>query len=355
MIHACGLVEAAQHFVFSPGFVDAARAALRCRRADLLRCRDGGAWRHPRAAAGRQRGRSARCATRARAELAARARQHALGRRAGAVAASGSPARWSRSATRRPRCSICSKCSRDGAPKPAAIIGMPVGFVGAAESKEALADNRFGMPVRHRARPHGRQRHDGGRGQRAGEGRPVSAAHRPPHRRRHRPGRPGAADAEGGARARPRPTWWRISPSAAATAMPARIVAAHPAARGDRAAAALSGDHRDRQGSRRLQVGDRRLLRRSRRDAVAEHLARRPHGGGAERGRPAVLRLLHAPACAAGAPLPDRGHPRRHRHVRLLVAGRPADRPGRRRAVACCRAPWPRPSWRAASPTPTRR
>ena len=26
-----------------------------------------------------------------------------------------------------------------GAPKPAAIIGMPVGFVGAAESKEALA------------------------------------------------------------------------------------------------------------------------------------------------------------------------------------------------------------------------
>ena len=26
-----------------------------------------------------------------------------------------------------------------GAPRPAAIIGMPVGFVGAAESKEALA------------------------------------------------------------------------------------------------------------------------------------------------------------------------------------------------------------------------
>ena len=27
-----------------------------------------------------------------------------------------------------------------GAPKPAAIIGMPVGFVGAAESKDALAE-----------------------------------------------------------------------------------------------------------------------------------------------------------------------------------------------------------------------
>ena len=35
-----------------------------------------------------------------------------------------------------------------GAPKPAAIIGMPVGFVGAAESKEALA------APRRRALPH---------------------------------------------------------------------------------------------------------------------------------------------------------------------------------------------------------
>jgi precorrin-8X/cobalt-precorrin-8 methylmutase len=35
---------------------------------------------------------------------------------------------------------------RDGAPKPAAIIGMPVGFVGAAESKDALAENSFGVP-----------------------------------------------------------------------------------------------------------------------------------------------------------------------------------------------------------------
>jgi precorrin-8X/cobalt-precorrin-8 methylmutase len=33
-----------------------------------------------------------------------------------------------------------------GAPKPAAIIGMPVGFVGAAESKDALATGRHGVP-----------------------------------------------------------------------------------------------------------------------------------------------------------------------------------------------------------------
>jgi len=29
----------------------------------------------------------------------------------------------------------------EGAPRPAAIIGIPVGFVGAAESKQALADD----------------------------------------------------------------------------------------------------------------------------------------------------------------------------------------------------------------------
>ncbi len=33
-----------------------------------------------------------------------------------------------------------------GAPKPAAIIGIPVGFVGAAESKAALIDNPRGVP-----------------------------------------------------------------------------------------------------------------------------------------------------------------------------------------------------------------
>ena len=47
-----------------------------------------------------------------------------------------------------------------GAPKPAAIIGMPVGFVGAAESKEALmADGR--VPFLIVDGPQGRQRHGG--------------------------------------------------------------------------------------------------------------------------------------------------------------------------------------------------
>lgn len=33
-----------------------------------------------------------------------------------------------------------------GAPKPALIIGMPVGFIGAAESKDALAEGNHGVP-----------------------------------------------------------------------------------------------------------------------------------------------------------------------------------------------------------------
>jgi precorrin-8X/cobalt-precorrin-8 methylmutase len=34
----------------------------------------------------------------------------------------------------------------DGSPRPAAIIGVPVGFVGSAESKRALADNPWNLP-----------------------------------------------------------------------------------------------------------------------------------------------------------------------------------------------------------------
>ena len=33
-----------------------------------------------------------------------------------------------------------------GAPRPAAILGFPVGFVGAAESKEALIAHAAGVP-----------------------------------------------------------------------------------------------------------------------------------------------------------------------------------------------------------------
>ena len=39
-----------------------------------------------------------------------------------------------------------SRTRKRGAPKPAAILGIPVGFVGAAEAKDALAANPRGVP-----------------------------------------------------------------------------------------------------------------------------------------------------------------------------------------------------------------
>ena len=61
-----------------------------------------------------------------------------------------------------------------GAPKPALVLGFPVGFVGAAEAKAALATSR-GHRVHRAARPPGRQRARGRRGQRAGETGAVTA------------------------------------------------------------------------------------------------------------------------------------------------------------------------------------
>lgn len=144
MIHACGDVEAARHFVFGPGFVEAARAAVQAGApifcdAEMV----------------------ARGVTRARlpaenevictlrdprtAEIAAsigNTRSAAAldlwgGRMAGAVVAIGNAPT---------ALFYLLEKLRDGAPKPAAIIGMPVGFVGAAESKDALAENSYGVP-----------------------------------------------------------------------------------------------------------------------------------------------------------------------------------------------------------------
>ena len=70
-----------------------------------------------------------------------------------------------------------------GAPMPAAIIGMPVGFVGAAESKEALA-SRWAGAIPDRAGPQRRQRHGRGGRQRAGQRGGVMRARHAVQRRR---------------------------------------------------------------------------------------------------------------------------------------------------------------------------
>jgi precorrin-8X/cobalt-precorrin-8 methylmutase len=144
MIHACGLVEAAAHFAFAPGFVEAGRAALQAGAAILCDAEM-----------------VARGVTRARLpadnqvictlrdprvpEIAARigntrsvAAMTLWGEHmAGSVVVIGNA----------PTALFhLLEMLEAGAPRPAAIIGMPVGFVGAAESKEALMAAPYGVP-----------------------------------------------------------------------------------------------------------------------------------------------------------------------------------------------------------------
>jgi precorrin-8X/cobalt-precorrin-8 methylmutase len=144
MIHACGLVEAAAHFAFSSNFVGTARTALAngapvfcdaemvahgITRARLPASNEVICTLHdPRTfELAKQSGN-----TRSAAAL------HLWGSRLqGAVVAIGNA----------PTALFhLLEMLRDGAPKPAAIIGMPVGFVGAAESKDALAENSYEVP-----------------------------------------------------------------------------------------------------------------------------------------------------------------------------------------------------------------
>lgn len=144
MIHACGLVEAAAHFVFSPGVIAAARTALQdgapilCDAEMVSR----GVTR-ARLPAGNEvictlrDPRTAGLAEKLDNTRSAAALELWRERLAGSVVAIGNA----------PTALFhLLDMLREGADKPAAILGMPVGFVGAAESKEALAENSFGVP-----------------------------------------------------------------------------------------------------------------------------------------------------------------------------------------------------------------
>jgi precorrin-8X/cobalt-precorrin-8 methylmutase len=144
MIHACGQVEAAAAFHFAPGLVEAARAALRAG-APILCDAEMVAHGVTRARLPADNPvictlRDPRVASLAAAQATTRSAA-ALDlwrdRLDGAVVAIGNaPTALFR----------LIEMLRDGAPKPAAILGMPVGFVGAAESKEALAHAGLGVP-----------------------------------------------------------------------------------------------------------------------------------------------------------------------------------------------------------------
>jgi precorrin-8X/cobalt-precorrin-8 methylmutase len=144
MIHACGQTEAARLIEFGPGFVAAARSALK-RGAPIL-C-DAEMVAHGVTRARLPAKNEVICALRdARvAELAARlgttrsaaALELWRDRLDGALIAIGNaPTALFR----------LLEMLDAGAARPAAIIGVPVGFVGAAESKEGLAADSFGVP-----------------------------------------------------------------------------------------------------------------------------------------------------------------------------------------------------------------
>ena len=144
MIHACGQVEAAQHFVFSSDFAEAGKRALAAGAPILC---DAEMVAHGVTRARLPASNEVICTLRdpRTAELAreigntrsAAAIRLWLDRMAGAVVAIGNA----------PTALFhLLELLRDGAPKPAVIVGMPVGFVGAAESKEALAENSYGVP-----------------------------------------------------------------------------------------------------------------------------------------------------------------------------------------------------------------
>ncbi len=144
MIHACGLVEAAYAIDFSPDLVRAAKAALKAGAPILC---DAEMVAHGVTRARLPAGNEVICTLRepavpGLAERLGTTRSAAAlelwrDRMEGAVVAIGNaPTALFR----------LLEMLDAGAPKPAAILGIPVGFVGAAESKDALAAGDHGVP-----------------------------------------------------------------------------------------------------------------------------------------------------------------------------------------------------------------
>jgi precorrin-8X/cobalt-precorrin-8 methylmutase len=143
MIHACGQISAAESIEFAPGLGEAARGAL-TRGAPIL-C-DAEMVAHGVTRARLPAGNDVICnlrdprvpelAERFGTTRSAAALELWRDRLDGALVAIGNaPTALFR----------LLEMLEAGAPRPAAILGIPVGFVGAAESKEALAANPFGV------------------------------------------------------------------------------------------------------------------------------------------------------------------------------------------------------------------
>jgi precorrin-8X/cobalt-precorrin-8 methylmutase len=144
MLHSCGMVEIAKHIVFADGVIAAAREALHAGAAIFC---DSEMVSHGVTRARLPANNAVICTLRdpsvpALAEKLGTTRSAAalelwLDRLEGAIVAIGNaPTSLFR----------LLEMLDEGAPHPAAILGIPVGFVGAAESKEALIANPRGVP-----------------------------------------------------------------------------------------------------------------------------------------------------------------------------------------------------------------
>jgi precorrin-8X/cobalt-precorrin-8 methylmutase len=144
MIHACGLVEAARHIAFGPGLVAAGRSAL-TQGAPILCDAEMVAHGITRA---RLPARNEVICTLRDARVPALAEELGTTRSAAAMELWGERLAGAVVAIGNAPTALFRllELLDAGAPKPAAILGVPVGFVGAAESKDALAADPRGVP-----------------------------------------------------------------------------------------------------------------------------------------------------------------------------------------------------------------
>jgi precorrin-8X/cobalt-precorrin-8 methylmutase len=144
MIHACGLVEAARHIVFGGGLVAAARSALAAGAPILC---DAEMVAHGITRARLPAGNEVIC-TLHDARVSALAQSLGTTRTAAAIDLWGDKLAGAVVAIGNAPTALFRllELIESGAPKPAAILGIPVGFVGAAEAKDALIENPRGVP-----------------------------------------------------------------------------------------------------------------------------------------------------------------------------------------------------------------
>jgi precorrin-8X/cobalt-precorrin-8 methylmutase len=144
MIHACGQVEAARHIAFGRGAVAAARGALAAGAPILC---DAEMVAHGITRARLPADNEVVCTLRD-------ARVPALAERLGTTRSAAALELWGEKLAggvvaigNAPTALFrLLEIIAAGGPRPAAILGIPVGFVGAAESKEALAADPHGVP-----------------------------------------------------------------------------------------------------------------------------------------------------------------------------------------------------------------